>query len=249
MVAIKKSNFRVSNYASYLIKSMNQIFRFMLLIDTYSIYVYTTTMSKKNQYPEWVEKYRSKGQTIRKVRNGYGLYKCTSVYVPGAPYPKSVQEYLGMITEEDGFIPKKSTTDHPQYIEYGLSRLIWLNFKRSLLRSSFNGHEGLIRLGIVKYIFGDVTEDLINFSFISDGHEDEMISALASSSERRINNIANKIDELLKEKINDPIERKVLENLLRCCVMDSKNRLSQTPALPEKAKEIIERNGLKYGDG
>lgn len=32
-------------------------------------------------YPDWAEKYRGKGRTIRKVRNGYGLYQCTSVYV------------------------------------------------------------------------------------------------------------------------------------------------------------------------
>ena len=55
-----------------------------------------------------------------------------------------------MVTEKEGFIPKKATTDHPLYIEFGLSHLIWDNFKRELLRSSFNGTEDLIRLGIVK---------------------------------------------------------------------------------------------------
>ena len=40
-------------------------------------------MKKKNVYPEWAEKFRAKGKTIRKVRNGYGLYECTSTYVPG----------------------------------------------------------------------------------------------------------------------------------------------------------------------
>ena len=206
-------------------------------------------MRVKNQYPDWVEKYRSKGHTIRKVRDGYGLYKCTSVYVPGAKYPKSVQEYLGMITEEDGFIPKKAVADHPVYIEYALSRFIWLNFKRDLLRSSFQGQEGFIRLGVVEYIFGDVTEDLIKLSFISDGCEDELAAALGSSSRQRIHNIAKKIDELLSRRIPDPVERNVLESLLRCCVLDSKNRLSQIPQIPEQALDIIERNGLRYGDG
>jgi hypothetical protein len=55
-------------------------------------------------YPDWAEKYRGKGRTIRKVRNGYGLYQCTSVYVSGQKYPKSIQKYLGMITEKNGFI-------------------------------------------------------------------------------------------------------------------------------------------------
>lgn len=34
-------------------------------------------MKKKNVYPEWAEKFRAEGKTIRKVRNGYGLYECT----------------------------------------------------------------------------------------------------------------------------------------------------------------------------
>lgn len=37
-------------------------------------------MKKSVVYPDWVEKYRGKGRTIRKVRNGYGLYACTSTY-------------------------------------------------------------------------------------------------------------------------------------------------------------------------
>lgn len=36
-------------------------------------------MKKKNVYPEWAEKFRAEGKTIRKVRNGYGLYECTSL--------------------------------------------------------------------------------------------------------------------------------------------------------------------------
>ena len=70
-------------------------------VSTYAIYIiYIITVT----YPDWAEKYRGKGRTIRKVRNGYGLYQCTSVYVSGQKYPKSIQKYLGMITEKDGFI-------------------------------------------------------------------------------------------------------------------------------------------------
>lgn len=212
----------------------------------YSVYVYTITMSIKNTYPDWVEKYRGKGQTIRKVRDGYGLYKCTSVYVPGARYPKSKQEYLGMITEK-GFIPKKSVSEHPSYIEFGLSHFIWSNFKRDLIRSTFNGSEYVARMGVVYYIFSAVNESLIPLTFISDGHADEMIRLIPATSERRIKNIAKKINQLMDEKIKDKEDRAVLEALLRCCVMDSKNLSAQTPALPEAASEILERHGLKYG--
>ena len=205
-------------------------------------------MKTKNQYPEWVEKYRTKGCTIRKVRNGYGLYRCTSVHDPNLPYPKSKQEYLGMVTERDGFIPKKATADHPLYIEYGLSHMIWNNFKRDLMRASFNGSENIVRLGIVKYVFSDVNEVLIRLTFISDGNEQEMIQLLSSTSAQRIENIRHKIDELLSQKIVSSKERSVLEALLRTCVMDAKNRRAQTPALPEAARLILERYGLKYAE-
>lgn len=110
-------------------------------------------MKKKNVYPEWAEKFRAEGKTIRKVRTGYGLYECTSTYVPGQKYPKSVQKYLGMITEKDGFIPKKSVSDTASFsIEYGLSHFIISNFKRDLQRSVFNSDMAVVVLGTV-FIF------------------------------------------------------------------------------------------------
>lgn len=206
-------------------------------------------MKVKNQYPDWVEKYREKGKTIRKVRGGYGLYKCTSVYVPGAKHPKSTQEYLGMITEDKGFLPKKSTSDNPTYIEYGLSHLIWKNFKRALIRSSFNGDEYVVRLGIIMYLFGRVDESVIPLSFISDSCEDVLTERLTSTDIKRIERLSSKVGKLLQEKIRDDSDRFLLESSLRNCVMDSKNRSAQIPSLPAPALQLIERYTLKYGDG
>lgn len=203
-------------------------------------------MATKIQYPDWVEKYREKGKTIRKVRDGYGLYKCTSEYVPGAKYPKLVQTYLGMITEKDGFIPKKSVSTNPSYIEYGLSHFIWLNFKRVLSRATFTGDEVVVRLGIIQYIFGTVREDLIPLSFISNGIEETLIKRLPDISSNRIKAVSNKIGSVLAEKIPDKEDRFLLESLLRMCVMESNNRNAQIPALPQLAEGLIERYGLKY---
>ena len=69
-----------------------------------SVLVYTIVMKRYVTYPDWVEKFRSPGHTIKKTKQGYGLYSCTSKYVPGGK-PKSIQTYLGKITP-DGFIPK-----------------------------------------------------------------------------------------------------------------------------------------------
>ena len=87
-----------------------------------SVLVYTIIMKRYVTYPDWVEKFRSPGHTIKKTKQGYGLYSCTSKYVPGGK-PKSVQTYLGKITP-DGFIPKSVVSKHPVYIEYGLSHFI-----------------------------------------------------------------------------------------------------------------------------
>lgn len=49
--------------------------------------------------PDWVEKYKKPGTTIKKIGNGYYLYTATSKSVSGKNHPVSVQNYLGRITE------------------------------------------------------------------------------------------------------------------------------------------------------
>ena len=51
-------------------------------------------------YPEWVQKHRRKGTTIKKVGNNYYLYKHSSKRVPGKKYPVPVDTYIGRITQE-----------------------------------------------------------------------------------------------------------------------------------------------------
>ena len=87
---------------------------------------------KKNEYPEWVEKYRAKGRTIRKTKDGYALYHVTSEYRRGQA-PRQIQEYLGKITEEDGFVPKRTDKER-RFIEYGLSHMIWCSMRGEIVR-------------------------------------------------------------------------------------------------------------------
>lgn len=53
--------------------------------------------------PEWVKQYKEPGKTIKKIGDGYYLYKATSYRVEGKKYPVAKQEYLGRITET-GFV-------------------------------------------------------------------------------------------------------------------------------------------------
>ena len=59
---------------------------------------------KKTEYPEWVERYHTKGTAIKKIRDNYYLYKVTSRYLKEKTYPVSIQTYIGKIDEEKGLI-------------------------------------------------------------------------------------------------------------------------------------------------
>lgn len=57
-------------------------------------------------YPEWVSKYQTHGMTIKIINGNYYLYSSTSKYVKGGK-PKSIQKYIGRITEDGLIEPKK----------------------------------------------------------------------------------------------------------------------------------------------
>jgi hypothetical protein len=77
-------------------------------------------------YPEWVQKYRVQGTTVKKKGDAYYLYKRTSKRIPGKKYPQPVDTYIGIITP-DGVIETKkkkvSLTDIEVW-EYGFSKAI-----------------------------------------------------------------------------------------------------------------------------
>jgi len=200
-------------------------------------------MRKKNNYPDWVEKYREKGKTIRKVRDGYGLYKCTSTYVKGSKYPKLNQEYLGMITKKDGFIPKIVISMNPIYIEYGLSTFIVSNFWRDIKRALYQPTDDLVYLGIILFIFNSTNDYFIHHCVVTTNKADTLISYREKISEKRIKTVTNVISKIFKAKIPDEEERIILLSGLRLCVKEEEG--NRPPALPESLKEIIERNGLK----
>lgn len=207
--------------------------------------MYIIYMNKKLSYPAWAEKYRGKGRTIRKVGDGYGLYECTSHYVKGQKYPKSVQKYLGMISEEEGFIPKHVTPLNPKYIEYGLSHFILVNFKRDLMRSTYHGNYDLVVLGIVQYLFDSLDPVCLEASAVSyatSQHLKDLIDQGIGTT--RITSVANKINSLLKVRIPEEKERNLVIKLLYLCVKE-KSAAEESVSYPEEIVEIIKRSGLK----
>lgn len=81
----------------------------------------------EKKYPDWVQRYRTKGTTVKKKGNAYYLYKRTSRRVKGKKYPQPVDTYIGVITP-DGVIQsnkKKVTLTDAEVWEYGFSKAVW----------------------------------------------------------------------------------------------------------------------------
>lgn len=208
-----------------------------------SVLVYTIIMKRYVTYPDWVEKFRSPGHTIKKTKQGYGLYSCTSKYVPGGK-PKSVQTYLGKITP-DGFIPKSVVSKHPVYVEYGLSHFIISSFKRDLIRSSFRATDDTVYLGVVQYIFGSCQDIFLSSCFLTYKNKESLCEYRDSISAVRIKTISNKIARLM-ESYFDAQEIAVLSQILKLAVVDITSDHIYYPTIPEEVVDIIERNGLHY---
>lgn len=80
----------------------------------------------EKKYPEWVQKYRTRGTTVKKKGDAYYLYKRTSKRVPGKKYPQPVDTYIGIITPE-GLIEsnkKKIIMTDIEVWEYGFTKAI-----------------------------------------------------------------------------------------------------------------------------
>ena len=59
------------------------------------------------RYPDWVEKQRIKGTSIKQIGDNYYLYSVTSKYSKDKGYPVSVQRYIGKITRDGLIEPDK----------------------------------------------------------------------------------------------------------------------------------------------
>ena len=82
-----------------------------------------------SKHPDWVNAYKEKGTSIKKVGNEYYLYSATSKRVPGMKYPQPVETYIGKITTQ-GLVRtevRKISTDRVRVFEYGMSYAMqWL---------------------------------------------------------------------------------------------------------------------------
>ena len=77
-------------------------------------------------YPEWVQKFRKPGTTVKQKGDSYYLYKRTSRRIKGKKYPQPVDKYIGIITP-DGVIEsdrRRVSLSSLVVKEYGFSRTL-----------------------------------------------------------------------------------------------------------------------------
>ncbi len=204
--------------------------------------------NKKNTYPDWAEKFRGKGRTIRKVKYGYALYECTSEYVKGEKYPRSKQKYLGMITESEGFIPKKSDAPNPVYVEYGFSNLIRTNFRREVQRHVFDFTDDIFRLGIIGFVFGDAADEYLQSSYLTYAESGRLSEIRDKVKPEKIARVSQLIQKGFEDRVPEEAERNLVRRLLMLCVVEA-GPASKKPHIPDAVREILESHGLRYDAG
>jgi len=91
-----------------------------------------------SNYPDWVNAYKGKGTSVKKVGNEYYLYRSTSRRVPGKKYPQPVETYIGVITQEGVVRTKvrKISTDRVRVFEYGMSYALQSKLPEAFLINS-----------------------------------------------------------------------------------------------------------------
>lgn len=198
---------------------------------------------KTIEYPEWVEQYRGKGVTIRKVKDGYGLYRCTTKTENSSR--RCIQEYLGMVTEKDGFIPKR-TAPPLQLLEYGLSHVIWRNYGADLKRRAYSGGENLAKLGVILFIKGSLDGESIRSSYLTYKDAAQLEELAGKVQRERIERLADFIEESLHKRIPDKWQyRSFISGLLLLPAVIMTGTIKKYDP-SEVLLEELKRYGLKF---
>ena len=109
-------------------------------------------------YPEWVQKYRMRGMTVKKKGESYYLYKRTSKRVPGKKYPQPVDHVLDDTFREDRSPAKKSRNSLALIRKFAYNILRLVSIQRQISRPNTELmdllHDDLNLLGT--YIFDGI---------------------------------------------------------------------------------------------
>lgn len=204
--------------------------------------------------PDYAKKYKTKGYDVKKINNEFYLYKVSHKRVADKPYPVTSLSYIGKIDRNLGLV-KAFTQRHDvnDYLEYGLSSYIFRNYKRAIQRTLFNMAgdfaTNIIRLGIVLFVFDDVSLESLSSSYLTYKDASVLLDFYHSNGRYngRVSRVRAKIGELLKTVFYDDDDRKRLIFSLRnmtACITDKGEKIDSVPSI--KAKQIFDKYGVKY---
>lgn len=206
---------------------------------------------RSENLPEYAKKFKVKGYDVKKVGNKYYQYKVEHHREKDKKYPITKFIYIGLIDEKKGLIKAHTQKEEEieGYLEYGLSNYIYSTFKRTLQRSLFNcsGPYGeiMIKIGIIKYIFNEVTKEALESSYLTYESAEETYELYIKNEKRYEEKnliITNKISKLLEDRIEDEKKRKKLINSLRNMnVVVSKKSKKINTIYTKEVEEILKR--------
>ena len=120
------------------------------------------------KFPDWVLKHKRKGVELREIRGRYYAYEVSSKWNKKLKRPQKITgNYLGTITETDGFVPKRtkqvkvskqSKNLKPKLTvkEWGVSNFIQENLSRYI--ELLQKHFPLIWQSVLALSYGRFTE-------------------------------------------------------------------------------------------
>lgn len=204
---------------------------------------------KISEMPDWALKYKGKNKSLKYLGNDkYGLYDVTSKYDKELGYSKSIQTFIGVISKDEGLVLKKRrVNNNAAYLEYGLSHFLYVNFKRSIQRSVkyySNDKDYLVKLVIVKFIFGDISDEYIDMTYLCADDSKDIKEYKAKISDIRINNGVVRLKDTLKLKVSNLNDLNLLENHLRLITIRDKEDINVF--INDKLKGLLDKYELKF---
>ena len=141
--------------------------------------------AKEKVYPDWVQAYRTQGNTVKKKGDSYYLYKRTSKRVKGKKYPQPVDTYIGLITPS-GLVKgerKMMKISDISVREYGFTFIIKKLCPESWKNAYGKMWEDILNAIIVKWSPDSYIQDKVTIKDVQDIHL-QMSSQMASLSRK-----------------------------------------------------------------
>jgi len=154
-------------------------------------------------FPDWVERFRTKGTAINCINGRYYLYQVHSERIKGtAKVRKITDRYLGRITK-DGLIPPKNKIVGEILIkEYGIyAFLLSLNaitIKRIILDFP-NDYPSIITIALVRLVHNNYNQLLYDNSYLSIVYPNVNISTLNDTALLTIDRLMRMIHSSLEK--------------------------------------------------